>query len=406
MGAHSARSSSPLATFWPSSPTRRARRGSPCGRATASMAPRTRRELRRVPRFGLPGRTYHLLSGHVTDVAHLRWPTPPRHWFRPRPVVAPGPTVVRRDRRRVLVQLHRREPSHDRRGHVPSARPVPERHTGRTTPHRKLTDGVRPCASLPAGSTVSTSATLDSWGSSGSGWPRQPSCSRRVAAKAGAGPARVGTGCGLDVEPPSSRGRSTWRRCRSSPTSRPTSVPRAAVEFDLEGEWLGSATFYEIERTDDSLVVLGAVPGSATGDEPYFDARFEVRDGAWRASGVGAGAGWRPIPARVSGPPSSASTRTTSPTQHRPPSRCWRPNAHAPAATSLVVARSNTWWSRPTRPSRSWSWSSPPPETRAARATRSFPGGDSNWPGRWAIRAILDAAFAPPTHLEWPLPAP
>lgn len=36
-----------------------------------------------LPRFALPDRTYYLLTGHTLDVSQIRWPTEPRHWFRP-----------------------------------------------------------------------------------------------------------------------------------------------------------------------------------------------------------------------------------------------------------------------------------------------------------------------------------
>lgn len=34
-----------------------------------------------VPRFDLLHRSYHLVSGAVTDVAHVRWPSDPSRWF-------------------------------------------------------------------------------------------------------------------------------------------------------------------------------------------------------------------------------------------------------------------------------------------------------------------------------------
>jgi hypothetical protein len=39
--------------------------------------------LEAIPRFVLPHRTYYLLAGHTLDVAEIRWPAEPRHWFRP-----------------------------------------------------------------------------------------------------------------------------------------------------------------------------------------------------------------------------------------------------------------------------------------------------------------------------------
>jgi hypothetical protein len=40
-------------------------------------------ELRRIPTFDLPDRTYYLLSGHVSDVGAIRWPGETERWFRP-----------------------------------------------------------------------------------------------------------------------------------------------------------------------------------------------------------------------------------------------------------------------------------------------------------------------------------
>lgn len=41
-----------------------------------------RDELRRIPRFDLPTRSYYLLGGAVTDVEGIRWPGDD-HWFQP-----------------------------------------------------------------------------------------------------------------------------------------------------------------------------------------------------------------------------------------------------------------------------------------------------------------------------------
>ena len=57
----------------------------------------------------------------------------------------------------------------------------------------------------------------------------------------------------------------------------------AIAEFDPDSDWINDLDFFEIERSDDKLVLLGERAGSAAGIEAYFDATFERVDGAWRA---------------------------------------------------------------------------------------------------------------------------
>jgi hypothetical protein len=49
----------------------------------ARLALSIRAELQRMPTFDLPGRTYYLLTGAVSDVAAIRWPGETERWFRP-----------------------------------------------------------------------------------------------------------------------------------------------------------------------------------------------------------------------------------------------------------------------------------------------------------------------------------